>query len=145
MWSTGVGVTSSCRPVVELSNETCQIQTGQTDTKLLQSTPPPVDIRESLTKERRSGRKMVMELFFGTCGLSKALAERGFHATAIDKDFAGVDKDGGVRLLAAGLLLPATTDMLLNIIRKRRCCYIHFGIECSSFSFLRIRGHCSSR
>ena len=70
----------------------------------------------------------------------KHWSTKGFHATAVDKEFADVEKGGGVRLLAADLLLPATMDMLLNVIRKRRVCCIHFGIECSSFSILRIRG-----
>ena len=72
---------------------------------------------------------------------------RGVHASAADEESASVDKGGVVRLLAADLLLPDTIDMLLNVIRDRRWCYIHGGIECSFFSVLRIMGggRCPSR
>ena len=39
---------------------------------------------------------MVMEFFCGTFVLPKALAAEGFHAAAVDKEFADVDKGAGV-------------------------------------------------
>ena len=51
----------------------------------------------------------------------------------------------GIHLVCADLLLPAVPDDLLNSVRSHRVTSIHAGIECSSFSVLRIRVRCSSR
>jgi hypothetical protein len=113
---------------------------------MLAAPVPPIPLERHLVRRscqhslRRCGRRFVWSVFDGGGNLSKALSRIGFRVAAFDF----LDKDGQYRA-THDLALEETVLHLLRCLRYGIIFYVHFAIDCRTWSIIRARFACGTR
>ena len=107
-------------------------------------------VSQKRRRHRGKGRRLCLDLFCGTCGISLALQQRGLFTECFDNTIPNIVLPGKrMRFNQLALSSKTNDDEICRRISSGVilfvCLFVCIAVPCSSFSILRVRNGTTSR